>query len=160
MVMGSRKGGSFERHVANSLSAWSGVQREFIRERFGYSDIKSPRDFPFSIECKNRNEVDFLAMVTRPKTSTLLQALGQTLENSAREGKLPMIVFRQTSSKDMAILPDNAATEVVQRAVCSKFPESVIFRFSKDKQSWYCFLFSHVLDSISYKDFCVLYAKK
>jgi len=160
MVMGGRKGGAFERHVANSLSAWSGIPREFIRERFGFSDIKAPRGFPFSIECKHRNEVNFLAMVTKPKTSTLLQALGQTLENSAREGKLPMIVFRQSGSKDMVILPAHGATFTIQQAIRQKFPESVTFGFTKDNESWSCFLLSNMIESISYEDFCDLYAKK
>lgn len=99
------KGNGFERQVAKMFSDWAGVK--FMRtpasgaihnfkDKRVVSDIVPPLsigNFPFSIECKKVECSWELSAILEGTSQTIKDHWQQCLNDAAREGLIPLLVF-------------------------------------------------------------------
>lgn len=109
------KGNNHERKVAKMLSEWSG--QKFMRtpmsgaihnfkDKRVVSDIVAPLsigNWPFSIECKNVECTWEFNNFIEGTSMTLKEHWNQSVEDSKREGLIPMLIFTK-NRRDIYIM--------------------------------------------------------
>ena len=125
-VNGKQKGNSFERHIANMLSerfeSVTGVEKGFRRNPdsgsfFGgsnvhrteiydtdyalYGDLICPRNFKFSIECKNYKTAPPLNAILNQKVTQWDGWLKQATQDAETSGKEMMMIVKYNRTETM-----------------------------------------------------------
>lgn len=153
MPIGNKKGSIMERFVADTLSAWYGKKKIFIRERFGMDDIRGPEGFGYSVEVKNHaRHLEILDIFTAEKTSVLLHAIKQSETNAKATGKKMMVVFRQNHRANMVLLRYNAELLkliLFRGGITVKY---VIVGLS-ETDTYMCIRLTDLINNISYGEF-------
>lgn len=130
------KGSSFERQVAKKLTNWWGGDGDFHRtpasgalhwkdDKRVSGDIVPPENstFPFSVECKNYDDVTLYQLITN--TGKFPKFWSQCTSDAAEFKKVPMLVFKRTRLKPWVVVP--YCDELIWAASMKKYPAFVSF---------------------------------
>lgn len=109
---GKAKGDNFERKIAKKMTDWTGTKFERVPASGGlhwkqdnrvYGDIIcNDPDFPFVIECKNREAWNMDALINGSKE---VESWWKQVNRDAGEtGKAPMVIFTRNRQPDYVML--------------------------------------------------------
>lgn len=114
-----RKGGDYERKICHILTDYTGVKFRraprsgaLLREgkingSFVSGDLICDKDFQFSIECKNRKNINIESVLKSPQTSELLEAWFQCVYDANIASKNPLLFFYMSSVRKDYVATDN-----------------------------------------------------
>ena len=144
-----RKGSTYERKVCALLSEWCGVKFKrsprsgaLLREgkingAYIGGDLMSERDFAFSIECKNRKNINFYSALYSPQTSELIKSWHQCVYDASICEKHPLMFFHM-AQKDFVVLDNNGlnlvkstASEAATTLTINNLGDSITFNIDK-----------------------------
>ena len=103
------KGSRFERTIAKAWESWTGYKFSRTPGSGGWAkakdamgdlvctDEKHSRRFPFSIECKNYQEIKFEHILLRLKSCKIISFWEQATKDAKRAGKIPILIMRYNS---------------------------------------------------------------
>lgn len=135
MVNSKKKGSKNERKIAQLFSQWTGYEftrtpgsgglrwqnRGDVIGDLVCTDDTHARRFPFSIECKVRNKVDFSHLILTVN-SDIIQFWEQSKQDAKRGSKLPLVVFRydHMASGLYFVLIDQRLLQFIDKEFLSK----------------------------------------
>lgn len=103
------KGSRFERTIAKAWETWTGYKFSRTPGSGGWAkakdamgdlvctDEKHSRRFPFSIECKNYQEIKFEHILLGLKSCKIISFWEQATKDAKRAGKIPILIMRYNS---------------------------------------------------------------
>lgn len=103
------KGSRFERTIAKAWETWTGYKFSRTPGSGGWAkakdamgdlvctDEKHFRRFPFSIECKNYQEIKFEHILLGLKSCKIISFWEQATKDAKRAGKIPILIMRYNS---------------------------------------------------------------
>lgn len=131
-INSKQKGNRFERDVANALSerfaAYTGIPQSFRRNADSgsfwggsnkgrkdqydtdfaiYGDLVCPRDFRFTIECKNYKDAPPLSALVAQKITQWDTWLGQANQDAAECGKDSLVIIKYNRTEIFCLLEKN-----------------------------------------------------
>ena len=134
-VNGKQKGNTFEREIANQLSDrfydFTGIEKSFRRNPdsgsfFGgtnvgrteiydtdyavYGDLICPRNFKFSIECKNYKDSPPLNAIMKQKVTQWDEWLKQASQDANVSNKEMLLIIKYNRTEIMAFLKGSLAS--------------------------------------------------
>lgn len=157
------KGGRFERETAKILSKWWGHEFHRVPASGGLhwgasnnvaGDIVVPLEanFPFVIECKNREDWTIENLFLNNKE--LKNWWAQVVNDSEETGKIPLLIFTRNRAKNFVTMAYNE--ELVKEIENRKFPVMVSnITYTDEYKDVHCYkTFTTILDAIiSFKPF-------
>lgn len=113
---GKAKGHGFESQVAKLFSKWWGIENSFVRSPGSGAwgklarpanqastmagDLITPEEFPFTIECKKCQTIDFHFLLINPEGCDVAVWLKKLVEEDCKiSGKKPMLIFSKNHWK-------------------------------------------------------------
>lgn len=114
-----RKGGEYERKICHFLTDITGVKFKrsprsgaLLREGrisgiYISGDLTSDRDFVFSIECKNRDNISIESALKNPQTAELTKSWHQCVYDAFIASKMPLLFFYVRSVRSDFMVVDN-----------------------------------------------------
>ena len=103
------KGSRFERTIAKAWESWTGYKFSRTPGSGGWAkakdamgdlvctDEKHSRRFPFSIECKNYQEIKFEHILLGLKSCKIISFWEQATKDAKHAGKIPILIMRYNS---------------------------------------------------------------
>lgn len=103
------KGSRFERTIAKAWESWTGYKFSRTPGSGGWAkakdamgdlvctDEKHSRRFPFSIECKNYQDIKFEHILLGLKSCKIISFWEQATKDAKRVGKIPILIMRYNS---------------------------------------------------------------
>lgn len=103
------KGSRFERTIAKAWESWTGYKFSRTPGSGGWAkakdamgdlvctDEKHSRRFPFSIECKNYQDIKFEHILLGLKSCKIISFWEQATKDAKRAGKIPILIMRYNS---------------------------------------------------------------
>lgn len=103
------KGSRFERTISKAWESWTGYKFSRTPGSGGWAkakdamgdlvctDEKHSRRFPFSIECKNYQDIKFEHILLGLKSCKIISFWEQATKDAKRAGKIPILIMRYNS---------------------------------------------------------------
>ena len=156
------KGSRFERTIAKAWESWTGYKFSRTPGSGGWAkakdamgdlvctDEKHSRRFPFSIECKNYQEIKFEHILLGLRSCKIISFWEQATKDAKRCGKIPVLIMRYNS------MPKGEAFFMVNKEVDSflkdQSPEISRMEISTPKIHVFVYMFKEVQRLINYGD--------
>lgn len=160
-VNGKQKGNGYERTIANLLSErfakHTGIEKSFRRNPdsgsfFGgtnaqrteqydtdyaiYGDLICPRNFNFSIECKNYKTPPTINSIVKQDVGQWDGWLAQCLQDAELAEKVPMMIVKYNRTEDMVFIPaDFAVLNKTVGTVVLHYKEYAVYALKEFLQS-------------------------
>ena len=121
------KGSRFERTIAKAWESWTGYKFSRTPGSGGWAkakdamgdlvctDEKHSRRFPFSIECKNYQDIKFEHILLGLKSCKIISFWEQATKDAKRAGKIPILIMRYNS------MPKSEAFFIVEAGEIDSF---------------------------------------
>lgn len=141
-VNGKAKGNTFERDISNKLSKrfeeYTGIEKSFRRNPdsgsfFGaknfyrtkthdldnacFGDLMTPKDFKFTIECKNYKTAPTLSAIMKGKIKQWDEWLSQAEHDSQSASKKPLLIMKYNGVTPMAVTEDDLSSHGIYPVV-------------------------------------------
>lgn len=161
------KGSRFERSVAKAWEYWTGYKFSRTPGSGGWAkakdavgdlvctDDKHSRRFPFSIECKNYQDIKFEHLLLGTRTCKIHSFWEQASRDANKVGRLPILIMRYNS------MPKGEAFFVVGQELTSWLSSMPLkcMTISLDNLYLGIFMFKEIQSIVNYRDI-YKYARK
>lgn len=164
------KGSRFERTVAKAWESWTGYKFSRTPGSGGWAkakdamgdlvctDEKHSRRFPFSIECKNYQEIKFEHILLGLRSCKIVSFWEQATKDAKRSGKIPILIMRYNS------MPKGEAFFIIEAGLLDLFmvssnPGLSRMEIKTEKVHLSVYMFKEVQKLLNYRDI-FKYARK
>lgn len=164
-VNSKKKGNKAERDVAKWFKEWTGMDFQRVPQSGGLrwqkadnisgdiicADYDHNREFPFSIEVKSYNSINFEHLIVNNKTNQVLKFWEQAKDDAKRAGKIPLLFMRYNGMKAGAYFVGCPLSILRKIRHKTGLTQTSYFKvFNKDFS--FAILHTDQLAQISYKD--------
>lgn len=158
------KGSRFERTIAKAWESWTGYKFSRTPGSGGWAkakdamgdlvctDEKHSRRFPFSIECKNYQEIKFEHILLGLRSCKIISFWEQAIKDAKRCGKIPVLIMRYNSmpkGEAFFIIEGNGALDLFMLDSCSELSRMEI---KTQKVHLSVYMFKEVQRLLNYTD--------
>jgi len=164
------KGSRFERTIAKAWESWTGYKFSRTPGSGGWAkakdamgdlictDEKHSRRFPFSIECKNYQDIKFEHILLGLKSCKIMSFWEQAKRDAKRANKIPILIMRYNS------MPKGEAFFVIEAGAMDLFmithyPEVSRMEIKTPKVNLVVYMFKEIQRLVKYSD-VFKYARK